>query len=53
MSKVTALIKDDITGYWLLVNGIEEQTAFAIEGDEIEAVRDACNEWLKKNGKII
>lgn len=28
--------------------GDEENTAYAILPDEVEAIRDACNEWLEK-----
>jgi len=40
----------DGDGLWLLIDG-EEETAHAIEEDEVEPIMRACIDWLVKKDK--
>ena len=36
---------------WLMVDREEDDTLYAILPDEVEAIRDACNEYIKTHDK--
>lgn len=50
--KTAHIEKDKKAGLWMLIEG-ETGVAWALEEDEVELIKDACEEWLEKKSHEI
>jgi len=46
--KITAYIEEEAGGLWMVVKNDTETVTWAIEKEEVLAIRDACDEWLAR-----